>query len=138
MARWLLKTEPGEYGFADLERERRGVWDGVRNAQAQNNLRAMAPGDEALVYHTGTERSVVGVARVARAAYPEPGAPGFSVVDVVPAGRLARPVPLAEIKTEAAFSESPLVRQGRLSVVPLTEPQWERVVALGGGLARGS
>ena len=138
MARWLLKTEPGEYAFADLERARRGVWDGVRNAQAQNNLRAMAPGDEALVYHTGTERSVVGVARVVRAAYPEPGAPRFSVVDVAPAGRLARPVPLAEIKIEAAFSESPLVRQGRLSVVALTEPQWERVVALGGGLARGS
>jgi predicted RNA-binding protein with PUA-like domain len=138
MGWWLLKTEPGEYGFADLQQEGRGVWDGVRNAQAQGNLRAMTVGDEAFVYHTGKERSVVGVARVARAAYPEPEAPGFSAVDVVPVGRLARPVPLAELKTEAAFAESPLVRQGRLSVVPLTESQWERVVALGGGLARGS
>ncbi len=138
MARWLLKTEPGEYAFADLERARRGVWDGVRNAQAQRNLRAMAPGDGAFVYHTGKERSVVGVARVARAAYGEPDAPGFSVVDVVPVGRLARPVPLAEIKAESAFAGSPLVRQGRLSVVPLTERQWRVVMALGDGLVRSS
>ncbi len=136
MARWLLKTEPGEYAFADLERERRGVWDGVRNAQAQKNLRAMVPGDGILVYHTGTERSVVGVARVARAAYPEPEAPAFSAVDVVPVARLGRPVALAEIKAESAFAGSPLVRQGRLSVVPLTERQWRVVMALGDGLAR--
>ncbi len=136
MGRWLLKTEPAEYGFADLEGEGRGVWDGVRNAQAQKNLRAMAAGDEALVYHTGAERCVVGVARVVRAAYPERGAPGFSAVEVVPVGRLARPVTLAEIKSEPVFAGSPLVRQGRLSVAALTEPQWKRAVALGGGLLR--
>lgn len=132
MARWLLKTEPGEYAFGDLEAQGRGRWDGVRNPQAQRHLRAMAEGDGAFLYHTGAERAVVGTARVVRAAYPDPAAPGLAVVDLEPAGRLARPVPLAEIKADPAFAGSPLVRQGRLSVVPLTEAQAARLEALAG------
>jgi predicted RNA-binding protein with PUA-like domain len=130
---WLLKTEPGEYSYDDLEREGRGCWDGVRNPVAIRNLRAMKKGDRVLVYHTGDERAVVGTAEVVREAYPDPKARGgrLVVVDVEPRGRLARPVALAEIRAMPEFAESPLVRQGRLSVVPIGAAQWRAVEARG-------
>ena len=122
---WLLKTEPGTYSYDDLEREGRAVWDGVTNPVALRNLRAMKAGDRAFVYHTGDEKAVVGRAEVVKAAYPDPkaGSDRLVVVDLKPAGRLARPVTLAEIKKLPVFADSPLVRQGRLSVVPLTAVQ---------------
>ena len=130
---WLLKTEPTEYSYDDLEREKRGRWDGVRNPVALRNLRAMKKGDRVLVYHTGGEKSVVGTAEVAAEAYPDPKAKDerLVVVDLEPRRRLARPVTLAEIKAMAEFAESPLVRQGRLSVVPITAAQWKAVEAQG-------
>jgi len=130
---WLLKTEPSAYAYADLEREGRAVWDGVTNPVALKNLRAMAVGEEVFVYHTGDEKAVVGIARVARAAYPDPKAGDARrvVVDIEPAGRMKSPVTLAEIKALAVFADSPLVRQGRLSVVPLTRAQWKAVVERG-------
>ena len=130
---WLLKTEPTEYSYDDLEREKRGRWDGVRNPVALRNLRAMKRGDRVLVYHTGGEKAVVGTAEVAAEAYPDPKAKSerLVVVDVEPRGRLARPVTLAEIRAMAEFAESPLVRQGRLSVVPITAAQWRAVEARG-------
>ena len=130
---WLLKTEPTEYSYDDLEREKRGRWDGVRNPVALRNLRAMKKGDRVLVYHTGGESAVVGTAEVVAEAYPDPKAKGGTlvVVDLEPRGRLARPVTLAEIKAMAEFAESPLVRQGRLSVVPITAAQWKAVEAKG-------
>jgi predicted RNA-binding protein with PUA-like domain len=123
---WLLKTEPGTYGYDDLEREKRATWDGVGNPVALKNLRAMKEGDAALIYHTGDEKAVVGTALVVRAAYPDPRSddPRRVVVDLTAAGRLPRPITLAEIKALPAFAESPLLRQGRLSVVPLTKTQW--------------
>jgi predicted RNA-binding protein with PUA-like domain len=132
---WLLKTEPGEYSYDDLEREKRGRWDGVTNPVALRNLRAMKAGDRVLVYHTGDEKAAVGLAEVVGEAYPDPKAKveRLVVVDVEPRGRLARPVTLAEMKAMAEFAESPLVRQGRLSVVPLTAPQWKAVLARGQG-----
>lgn len=131
---WLLKTEPGDYSYGELERAGRARWDGVRNPVAQRNLRAMQPGDRVLVYHTGDEKAVVGVAEVVRAAYPDPKYPEgkLVVVDLEPRGRLGRPVTLTEIKALAEFAESPLVRQGRLSVVPLTAAQWKAIAARGG------
>ncbi len=128
---WLLKTEPSEYSFEDLERAGRAVWDGVTNPAALRNLRAMKKGDRAIVYHTGDEKSAVGLAEVTREAYPDPKGkhPRLVVVDLKPLGRLPRPVSLREIKAMPIFAETPLVRQGRLSVVPLTAPQWK---ALGG------
>ncbi len=122
---WLVKTEPDDYSWADLERAGRAVWDGVSNPAALANLRAMRAGDEVVVYHTGNERAAVGLARVARAAYPDPRAddPRRVVVDLEPLRALPRPVPLAELKADPLFAQSPLVRQGRLSVVPLTRPQ---------------
>ena len=130
---WLLKTEPSAYSYDDLEREGRAVWDGVTNPVALKNLRAMKAGDEAFVYHTGDEKAVVGRARVARDAYADPkkGDARLVVVDLEPVGRMKVPVTLAEIKAMPAFADSPLVRQGRLSVVPLTRAQWDFIVAKG-------
>lgn len=131
---WLLKTEPGSYSYADLEHDARAVWDGVKNPVALRNLRAMKPGDGVVIYHTGGEKAAVGLAEVTKAAYPDPkaGHPRLVVVELKPKGRLARPVTLAEIKARADFAESPLLRQGRLSVVPLTAPQWKALLGLGG------
>jgi predicted RNA-binding protein with PUA-like domain len=121
---WLLKTEPSTYAYDDLEKAKRATWDGVKNPVALRHLREMKEGDAALIYHTGGEKAVVGTALVVRAAYPDPKAkdPRLVVVDLAPAGRLERPVTLAEIK--ALPAGSPLLRQGRLSVVPLTKAQW--------------
>ena len=123
---WLLKTEPSTYAYDDLEKDKRATWDGVKNPVALRNLREMKEGDATLIYHTGDEKAVVGTALVARAAYPDPKSkdPRLVVVDLTPAGRLPRPITLAEIKQLPAFADSPLVRQGRLSVVPLTKEQW--------------
>jgi predicted RNA-binding protein with PUA-like domain len=128
---WLLKTEPSAYGYGDLEREGRTVWDGVKNPVALRNLRTMKAGERAFVYHTGAEKAAVGLAEIVRAAYPDPKRKDarLFVVDLKAAGRLARPVTLAEIKAMPAFEDSPLVRQGRLSVVPLTPAQWKALEA---------
>ena len=123
---WLLKTEPSVYSFDDLEREGRTVWDGVTNPVALRNLRAMKKGDRAIVYHTGDEKAAIGVAEVTREAYADPKSrnPRLVVVDLTSVARLPRAVTLKEIKSMALFADSPLVRQGRLSVVPLTAAQW--------------
>ena len=128
---WLLKTEPSEYSFEDLERGGHAVWDGVTNPVALKNLRAMRKGERAIVYHTGEQRTAVGVAEVVREAYADPkrSNPRLVVVDLVPVARLPRAVALQEIKAMPLFRDSPLARQGRLSVVPLTAAQWK---ALGG------
>jgi predicted RNA-binding protein with PUA-like domain len=130
---WLLKTEPGTYSFDDLEREGRARWDGVTNPVALRNLRAMKKGDRVLVYHTGGEKAVVGKAEVVREAYPDPKVKDERrvVVDVEPRGRLVRPVTLAEIKAMAELAGSPLVRQGRLSVVPITAAEGKAIEARG-------
>jgi predicted RNA-binding protein with PUA-like domain len=128
-AMWLLKTEPSTYSYSDLEREGRTVWDGVKNPVALKNLRAMQLGDPVVIYHTGDEKAAVGLAEVTKAAYRDPKGkyPALVVVDLKAVGPLSRPVTLAEMKANPAFSESPLVRQGRLSVVPLTAAQWKAI-----------
>lgn len=120
--RYLLKTEPSVYSFADLQRESKTVWDGVTNPVALKHLRAMQPGDELVIYHTGDEKSAVGTATVVSVNNSDPKTP---LVTIKAGKALAKPVPLAEIKAMATFKESPLVRQGRLSVVPLTDAQWK-------------
>ncbi|MBI5441656.1 MAG: EVE domain-containing protein [Deltaproteobacteria bacterium] len=130
MKRWLVKTEPSAYSLDDLEREGRTVWDGVRNPVALRNLRAMRPGDAVFVYHSGGSGSppaVVGTAEVAGDPRPDPKAAKFAVVDLRFVSRLPRPVALSELKAEPAFADSPLVRQGRLSVLGVTDEQWHRV-----------
>ncbi len=141
MAHWLLKTEPEQYGFDDLVREGATAWTGVKNPQAQANLRAMKQGDRAVIYHSG-ERRAVGVAEVVRTAYVDPTANGEPLVcvDVRAIEPLPAPVPLEAIKLEPAFVGSALLRQGRLSVVPLSPAEWQDlsqlavVIAKTGGL----
>jgi predicted RNA-binding protein with PUA-like domain len=131
---WILKTEPSDYSFADLERDRRTRWSGVSNPVALKHLRAMARGDEVMIYHTGDEKRIVGLARVAGAPYPDPGAGDErrTVVDIAAGEPLPRPVTLAVIKADPAFADLALVRQGRLSVVPVPAPLWTRLLGLGG------
>lgn len=121
---WLLKTEPSDYSFADLARERTAVWDGVTNAAARKNLRAMTKGDRLLVYHTGDVKAVVGRATVAAAPRPDPADTKGVVVDVKAGKALKTPVTLAEMKAAKVFAGSPLLLIGRLSVVPLTPEQY--------------
>jgi len=130
---WLVKTEPTEYGYDDLAKAKGARWDGVSNPVALRNLSAMKVGDRVFVYHTGGEKAVVGVAEVARAAYPDPAGanPKRVVVDLRAVEPLARPVTLAEMKARSEFADSPLVRQGRLSVVPLTAAQSRVIETLG-------
>jgi predicted RNA-binding protein with PUA-like domain len=129
---WLVKTEPSTYAYGDLAKAKRAVWDGVKNPVALRNLRAMKEGERVFVYHTGDEKAGVGEARVVRAAYPDPKAsfPSQVVVDLEARGPLKRPVTLAEMKARSEFALSPLVRQGRLSVVPLTAAQVEAIETL--------
>jgi predicted RNA-binding protein with PUA-like domain len=126
MARWLVKTEPSSYAYADLAREGRTAWSGVKNAAAQIHLRRMAVGDEVLVYHTGAVKAVAGLARVARAAYHDPGdrSNRLLCVDLVPVYGLARALTLAEVKAEPRCATWDLVRQSRLSVMPVPDEIW--------------
>ena len=132
MSIWLLKTEPDEYSLADLQRDGVAEWDGVTNAVAQRNMRSIAQGDICVVYHTGNERSAVGLASVARGPYPDPTDPrGKRVwVDLRAGERLERPVTLSELRAEPAYADSPLLRMGRLSVVPLAQEQLDAILRL--------
>ena len=119
---YLLKTEPSTYSFADLQREKSTVWDGVSNPVALKNMRSMKPGERLVIYHTGDEKSAVGTASVVSVDTSDPRNPK---VTIKVGKMLAKPVSLAEAKASTAFSESPLVRQGRLSVVPLNPAQYQ-------------
>ena len=130
---WILKTEPTDYSYQDLEADGRTVWDGVKNNLALKHLRAMKQGDRALVYHTGNVKALIGEAVIVSPPYADPraGDPRLVVVDLEPARQLGRPVPLAEIKAEPALAQLGLVRMGRLSVVPASATQWKQLKGMG-------
>lgn len=129
---WLVKQEPANYPWSRFVAEGGTAWTGVRNFQARNHLRAMQPGDLVLYYHSGAEKAVVGLAEVIRAAYPDPTARegDWVAVDLKPLRALPRPVPLAEIKADSTLKNLPLVRQSRLSVMPVGQAEFERLLAL--------
>src|SRR5689334_21287034 len=133
MPYWLAKTEPSTYSWQRLVAEKRTRWDGVRNAQARNNLAAMKKGDEVLIYHSGDERAVVGLAKVARAAHQDPTTDDerWVCVDLVPVRALAVPVELATIKASPSLRGMALVRQGRLSVTPVTAEEFKAIISMG-------
>jgi predicted RNA-binding protein with PUA-like domain len=132
MARWLFKEEPDHYSYADLERDGQTIWDGVANNQALQNLRKVAKKDLILYYHTGNEKAVVGIMAAVSDPYPDPreGDPKLAVVDVKPVRRLARPVTLAKIKADPVFAGWDLIRNSRLSVMPVSAAQWKRIEAI--------
>jgi predicted RNA-binding protein with PUA-like domain len=123
---YLLKTEPSTYSFGDLQREKTTIWDGVTNPIALKNLRGMKPGDELVIYHTGDEKSAVGTATVQSVDNADPKNPRVTINS---GKALAKPHTLTEIKANKLFSDSPLVRQGRLSVVPLSDAQYRFLVS---------
>lgn len=131
---WILKTEPGTYSFADLVRDGMTRWDGIGNPVARKHLRSMQPGDELMIYHTGSERRIVGLGRVSSPPYTDPAAgdPKATVVDVAAGPPLPHPVSLADIKADPRFAGLGLVRQGRLSVVPVPPEQWRALLGLAG------
>jgi len=135
MAYWLLKTEPSTYSFAMLVRDKRAIWDGVSNPVALRNIREMKKGDEAFIYHTGDEKQIVGTAKVASDPYPDPklGDPKRVVMDLTPGAPVARPVTLASVKADSRFKDFALVRQARLSVVPVTAAQWKALLDMSKG-----
>ena len=132
-AYWLVKSEPGKYGFDDLVRDGRTAWDGVRNAQAAIYLRTMRSGDQVLFYHSQIGLAVVGVAEVVREAFPDPSDPTgrFVAVELAPVRALKRLVTLARMKAEPSLSGMAMFRQFRLSVTPITPGEWSIIVAMG-------
>ncbi|WP_165324500.1 EVE domain-containing protein [Rhizorhabdus phycosphaerae] len=132
MPHWLVKSEPNSYSFADLQRDGHTIWDGVRNNAAALHLKAMRVGDKLFVYHSQEGLAVVGIARVAREAYPDPSdaAGRFVAVEIEPVRALARPVTLAEMKAEPALAGMAMLRQSRLSVSPVTDGEWSTILRL--------
>ena len=132
--RWLVKSEPATYSWDDFVKDGSTRWDGVRNAQARNNLRAMQSGDLVFYYHSGDRsKAVVGIAKVTRPAYPDPMSDDerWVVVDLAPLAPLREPVTLAAVKADPTLAKIPLVTQGRLSVMPIEKKAFERILALG-------
>ncbi len=129
---WLVKTEPGTYSWDDFVKLGRDMWDGVRNFQARNNLKAMKEGDEVLFYHSVTGKEVVGIAKVVKEHYPDPTAnkPIWKVVDLVPIRKLNKTVGLAEIKADPRFDGFKLVRNSRLSVMPVSKEHYDLILSL--------
>ncbi|HMB52363.1 MAG TPA: EVE domain-containing protein [Thermoanaerobaculia bacterium] len=134
MGNLILKTEPSDYSYDDLERDLSTVWDGVGNNAALMHMRAAEKGDLALIYHTGRERAAVGIARLISDPYPDPqhDDPKRVVFDVEAVERLPEPVTLAAVKEDPAFSDFALVRQGRLSAVPVPPKLWKKLLEMGG------
>jgi len=132
MNHWLVKSEPESYSWQDFVKEGRAAWTGVRNFQARNNLRAMHKGDLVLFYHSGAGKEIVGLARVAREPYPDPTAEegDWVCADLAPVKSLAKRVALAAIKADSHFNDILLVRNSRLSVIPLTDRQFARLLVL--------
>lgn len=137
---WLFKEEPSSYSFDELVKDKVAVWSGVKNPLAQKYLHAVKRGDQIFYYHTGDEESVIGIARALGDAYPDPkDATGkAAVVDVGPVRKLARPVTLAEIKASQAFKDFALVRISRLSVMPVSTAEWDRIEKMAGRAPAGS
>jgi predicted RNA-binding protein with PUA-like domain len=132
---WLMKEEPTHYSFDDLVRDGKTSWTGVRNALAQKHLRAIQKGDRIFFYHTGDEKSVVGIAKALGAPYPDPedDSGKLYAIDVGPVKKLKNPVALSAVKGDKAFASFPLVRMARLSVMPVNDDEWDRIVSMSNG-----
>lgn len=130
MSYWLLKTEPGEYSWQDLKNEGADSWDGVKGSGALKHMRSMKLGDRVFIYHTGKEKAIVGTASVTREAYPDPNSNDkrLLVIDLEAGSALPKPVTLAEIKQSGNFADWELVRQPRLSVMPVSKEQWSAIL----------
>lgn len=127
---WLLKTEPNDYSYTDLVIAGTDIWDGVRGHQAQSNIKQMSAGDLAFIYHTGKEKAIVGIAEIASAPFPDPTNTSYQAVEIQAQARLSHPVTLHTIKASPLFAQWALVRQPRLSVMPVLATHWQDVLNL--------
>jgi predicted RNA-binding protein with PUA-like domain len=134
MAHWLVKSEPAKYSFADLQRDGKTVWDGVRNFAAASHLKAMKVGDEVLYYHSQEGLEVVGVAKVVKEAFPDASDPTgkFVAVELAPVRPLPKPVTLTQMKADAGLAQLEMIRQGRLSVSPVRAEEWKTILKMAG------
>jgi predicted RNA-binding protein with PUA-like domain len=130
MNHWLLKTEPGTYSWDDLVRDKKTGWDGVRNFQARNNLKAMKKGDQAFIYHSGEEKSIIGIAKITKEGFPDPKDKDWVAVEIAPVKKLKNPVSLAQIKSDKRLSSMVLVKASRLSVQPVKEAEFSLIITL--------
>jgi len=130
MAYWILKTEPSTYSLENLKKDKSTFWDGVRNYQARNNLKAMKKGDECMIYHSVGPKEIVGTAKVIKTAYPDPKEPDWVNVDLAFESELKKPVHLSQLKEHATLKDISLVKQGRLSVCPITKADWDAILKL--------
>jgi predicted RNA-binding protein with PUA-like domain len=131
---WLFKEEPGNYSYDDLTRDGKTSWTGVKNPLAQKHLRSVRKGDQIFFYHTGDQKAVVGIAKAAADAYQDPADKSGKLyaVDVAPVRKLKQPVTLSAVKADKYFATFPLTRMPRLSVMPVTDDQWDRLIGMGG------
>lgn len=129
---WVLLADPEDYGWNELEKAGKAVWDGIKNARAQNNLRKVKVGDKALIYHTAPDKAIIGIAKVTGDARPDPKAEDRVVIDVQPVKKLKRPLPLAELKADDVLSEMSFVKMPRVAVQSVTKEQWEQAMELSG------
>jgi predicted RNA-binding protein with PUA-like domain len=127
---WLMKTEPSTYSWQDLKRDKKTSWDGVRNFQARNNLKAMKKGDMVFIYHSMDEKAVVGIGKIVKENYPDPKEPDWVLIDVAAEKALKKPVTLAQIKSDKRLSGMTLVKSSRLSVQPVKKEEFDLIVAL--------
>ena len=127
---WLVKSEPSTFSWDDLVRDKKTVWDGVRNFQARNNLKAMKKGDLAFFYHSNEDKAIVGMAKIVKEAYPEPKDNNWIAVDIAPDKKLKNPVSLAQIKTDKRLANMVLVKSSRLSVQPVKAEEFDMILAL--------
>ena len=130
MNHWLMKTEPDTFSWDDLVKAGKTTWDGVRNFQARSNLKAMKKGDLVFIYHTGDDKAVVGIARIEKEAYPDPGDQDWVVVDIKPEKKLKKPITLAQVKADGDLPDMVLVRAARLSVQPVKKLEFDRIIKL--------
>lgn len=130
---WLVKTEPGTYSWEDLATDKRTTWDGVRNFQARNNLKAMKKGDLAFIYHSGDDKAIIGISKIVKEAYPDPTDDAWLVVDLALDKKLKNPVTLAQVKASKKLTDMVLVRVSRLSVQPVKPEEFEIILALSEG-----
>jgi len=132
---WLMKSEPNVYSWADLNRDKKATWDGVRNFQARNNLKAMKKGDLVFIYHSNEGKEIVGIAKVTKEGYPDPKDKDWIVVDIAPEKKLKQPITLAQVKADKRLANMALVKAMRLSVQPVKKEEWDMVIALSEGKA---
>jgi len=127
---WLVKSEPGTFSWDDLVRDKKTVWDGVRNFQARNNLKAMKKGDLAFFYHSNEDKAIVGIAKIVKEGYPEPKDNNWTAVDIAPEKKIKNPVTLAQIKGDKRLANMVLVKSSRLSVQPVKAEEFDMIIAL--------